>query len=157
MTTTATDTAFDHSMLVGLGHVPTGLGQDGLPAAGDDGSGDGSDNLAPGDATGFPNPIDPDSGTTGGGTSSGGGGGGGSSTGGGGGGSSSSTSTTPGSISSALSSLSTGNTPLILGAIAVVGGIAGIAYLAHRKHMQGGGAKGARSRSSHSRSHARRR
>jgi hypothetical protein len=143
MTTTATDTAFDHSMLVGLGHVPTGLGQDGLPAAGDDGTGDGSDNLAPGDATGFPNPIDPDSGTTGG-TSTGGG----TSS----GGSSSSTSTPSSSVSSALTSLASsvpgGNTTLIIGAIAVVGGIAGIAYLAHRKHMQGGGAKGASRRSS---------
>jgi hypothetical protein len=115
-----------------------GVGQD-LGGAASSDSGDGSDLVSGGAEGGTdvsqllgPGGSDPTySGDSGGGSASGGGGGGGTSGGGGGGSPAAST------VGSALSSLSSGNTPLIIGAVAVVGGIAGVAYLAHRKTVQG--------------------
>jgi hypothetical protein len=148
------DQVFDRSLMRGLGDI-RGLGQDGgltsvsgydadgnpLPAASGllNPSGDGTDS---GDGT--------NGGGGGGGAPAGGGGGGAVTPSGGGGGGAT---TTPGAASSASTALSQlaasvpgGNTGLIIGAIAVVGGIAGIAYLAHRKTVQGGGRSLRRSR-----------
>src|SRR5579863_131849 len=81
-----------------------------------DGTGSGGDIINP-DPAGLPNPYDGGGGTSGGSTS-----GGGSS---GGGGSSAASATGTSSISS--------NLPLIIGAVALVGGIGAVAYIAHRQ------------------------
>lgn len=144
------DPAFHYS-LTGLG-----LGQDPLGGGASVQTGDPTNSLNNVDpATGLINPAtgepgapgDSGAGTV---TFTGGGGGGG-------GGGSPAASTTGTTASSVLSTLTTGNTPLILGAIAVVGGIAAVAYLAHRKTVQGGGRSRSSGRHSSHRAYARRR
>jgi len=143
------DPAFHYS-LTGLG-----LGQDPLGGGASVQTGDPTNSLSEVDpATGLINPAtgepgapgDSGAGTV---TFTGGGGGGG--------GGSPAASTTGTTASSILSTLTTGNTPLILGAIAVVGGIAAVAYLAHRKTVQGGGRSRSSGRRSSHRAYARRR
>ena len=144
------DPAFHYS-LTGLG-----LGQDPLGGGASVTSGDPTNSLSEVDpATGLINPATGEPGAPGDSgagtvtfTGGGGGGGGGSALG-------PSSSTTGTTVSSVLSSLTTGNTPLILGAVAVIGGIAAVAYFAHRKTVQGGGGRSRSSRSSH-RAYARR-
>jgi hypothetical protein len=139
--------AFHTSLLRGLGQLG--------PAAGSDGTDSGGNSLISGGAEGGtetsqllgPDGSDP---TYTGTILGSGGGGGGTAVG--------SAASTTGTASSVLSSLTTGNTPLILGAIAVVGGIAAVAYLAHRKTVQGGGkSRSSFGRRSSHRAYARRR
>jgi hypothetical protein len=134
------DQAFDRNLVRGLGQLPANDGSDG---------GDGGLTTVSGyDANG--NPLPPSSNLVqgGDGTDSGDGTGGGTTSGGGGGGGTTSGGTTAstaasgitGSISNALTSA--GGTPtLVIGGIALIGGIAAIAYLANRHHAQTGGGR----------------
>jgi hypothetical protein len=138
------DRVFPDFSTRGLGLGPWGVGQTGDlgPASGSDGG----NSLISGGAEGGtetsnllgPGGADPTySGTDlgSGGTSGGGGavGPGASSTG---------TSASGGGVSSALASLTSGsNVPLLIGGIAVLGGLGAIAYYAHRGHVQRGKSK----------------
>jgi hypothetical protein len=124
------DQIFNTRLIVGLGQDDGG-GQ--LISGGAEGGTDTSVLNPVGDGT------DSGDGTDGGGGTTTGGGGGG-----GGGGAATTPSTTGGvsqQISNALSSAAAnvpGGTPtLVVGAVAVIGGIAAIAYFAHRKTVQG--------------------